>query len=101
MCTIQELSQKRFLKYAELSLLKDDINDYIKSPVETVPLDNLLGQYSFLLREINNLDVSIKTIILTQIEWAKRDLKNLELLQSQLPNPFHVDDLPKYSTIFK
>ncbi|TRX29641.1 hypothetical protein FNW25_01395 [Flavobacterium franklandianum] len=101
MSDLEKLLQKRNAQYFSLICLKDEIKDYIKDPVETVSIDNLQNQYSFLLREINNLDTSIRTNLLTQIEWAKRDLKNLETQLFLVPQPFHISDLPSYSSIFK
>ncbi len=101
MSNLEILLQNRNTKYFSLVCLKDEIKEYIKNPVETVPIDNLKHQYSFLLREINNLDTSIRTNLLTQIEWAKRDLNNLETQLSLVPKPFHVDDLPPYSEVFR
>ncbi|WP_310560612.1 hypothetical protein [Flavobacterium sp.] len=101
MATISQFIKQRESKYFELVVLKDDIQEFIKSPVETVSIDNLKYQYGFLLREINNIDASIKNIILCQIETAKLDLKNLETQLTMLPQPFHISDLPSYSSIFK
>ncbi|MBF2709979.1 hypothetical protein [Flavobacterium soyangense] len=101
MSDLEILLVKRDAKYFSLVCLKYEINQYIKNPVETVSIDNLKNQYSFVLREINNFDNAIKTNILTQIEWAKRDLKNLETQLSLIPSPFDVNDLPSYSEIFK
>jgi hypothetical protein len=101
MPTIHELHKQRDLKYFDLAILKMELSEFIKSPCETVPIDDLKNQYSFTLREINKIDDSIKIIILTQIEWAKRDLKNLETQLSLVPSPFDVKELLSYSEIFK
>lgn len=101
MATIPEFQKQRENKYLSLVLLKDEIKDYIKNPVETVPIDNLKYQFDFLIREIKIIDTSIRTIILSQIETAKLDLKNLELQLSFVPKPFSVDVLPPYSEVFR
>lgn len=101
MATIPELIQLRSYKYKNLVFLDYDIKEFITSPVETVSIENLKAQYNFILREITNIDNSIKNILLTQIEWAKRDLKNLETQISLIPAPFDVNDSPSYSEIFK
>jgi hypothetical protein len=100
MATIPEFMRQRESKYFDLVVLKDDIQEFIKFPIETVSIDNLKYQYGFLLREINNIDASIKNILLSQIESAKLDLKNLETQLTMLPQPFHVDDLPSYFSNF-
>ncbi|WP_395048582.1 hypothetical protein [Flavobacterium sp.] len=101
MATISELMAQREYKYKDLIFFKNDIQEFIKFPLETVSTENLIYQYQMLLSDINNIDFSIKSIILTQIEWAKRDLKNLETQLSLIPAPFDVADLPSYSEIFK
>ena len=101
MQTILELQQKRDYEYKSLVFLKNDIEEFIKCPCETVSIDNLKNQYDFTLREIKSLDDKIKMILLSQIQTAKLDLKNLETQLSFVEKPFHVDDLPPYSLIFK
>lgn len=101
MQTILELQQKRDYEYKSLVFLKNDIEEFIKCPCETVSIDNLKNQYDFTLREIKNLDDKIKMILLSQIQTAKLDLKNLETQLSFVEKPFHVDHLPAYSSIFK
>lgn len=98
---ILELNQKRDYQYKMLIILKDDIQEFVKNPCETVSVDNLKYQYEFGLREIKNLDDRIRTILLSQIETAKLDLKNLETLLALSEKPFHINDLPSYSQIFK
>lgn len=101
MQAILELQQKRDYEYKSLVVLKDDIKEFIKNPCETVSIDNLKNQYDFILRDIKNLDDKIKMILLSQIQTAKLDLKNLETQLSLVEKPFHVDDLPPYFSIFK
>lgn len=95
MSTIIELTQKRESKYFELMLIKDEIKEFTQCPCETIPIDSLQNQSQFLIKEINNLDSSIKTILLTQIEWSKRDLANLQTQLDLIPKKFDVTDLPK------
>ncbi|TRX16732.1 hypothetical protein [Flavobacterium franklandianum] len=85
MATIPEFIKQRESKYFDLVVLKDDIQEFIKSPVDTVSIHYLKYQYAFLLLEIKNIDASIKNIILCQIETAKLDLKNLETQLTMFP----------------
>lgn len=101
MKTILDLQQKRDYHYKMLVFLKDDIKEFIKCPCETVSIQNLQNQYDFTLREIKNLDDKIKMSILSQIQTAKLDLKNLQTQLTMLPKPFHIDDLPPYSEVFR
>lgn len=101
MTNLEKLLQTRNSKYFSLVCLKYDIQDYIKNPLETVSIESLKCQYSFIVREISDLDFRIKNHILLQIQNAKLDLKNLENELSLIPNPFDVNELPSYQSIFK
>jgi hypothetical protein len=101
MKTLNELIVDRNYKKLSLGYLKFDIEEFIKSPVETVSIDNLKYQYDFLLREIKNIDDRIKIILASESRSYKEDLKKFVDKLSNIPSPFDVADLPSYSEIFK
>ena len=98
---IHDLQDQRQFRYKMLVFLSQEIKEYIKIPVQPVDVLQLQYQYSFILREIEAIDFKMKNNILLQIQNAKLDLKNLETQLSLVVQPFHVSDLPPYSSIFK
>ncbi|MDD5151436.1 MAG: hypothetical protein PHC28_13340 [Flavobacterium sp.] len=101
MATLNDLVVERNYKKLSLGYLKFDIEEFIKCPIETVSIENLKSQYDFLLREINNIDLKIKIILISESQSYKEDLKKFVDKLSKIPSPFDVSELPSYSEIFK
>ncbi len=50
--TIQELQTKRETLIIQIKVIKDDLREYTKFPVDTVDVEQIKYQYSYILREI-------------------------------------------------
>jgi len=95
--TIQQLQQKRENLIIQISVIKEDLREYTKHPVDTVDLVQIKFQYSFILREIKEIDYKIKTILLTSSTTLQDDFNTIEsqVKEKQEEKVFTIDDLPK------
>ena len=78
MCTINELTQKRENLLIQIGSVTYDLREYTKYPCETIDLDNIKNQYSFILREIKQIDEKIKFILRSQFLTLETDLIIME-----------------------
>ena len=74
MCKILELIQKRDNLIIELACLNHDLNEYSSYPVETVDLEQLKYQHSFVIKEIQQIARKIAAITEKSHESLKVDV---------------------------
>lgn len=97
MTTINELIIQRENLLIEIHSVTADLKEYTKYPCETVDIEQIKYHYSFILREIKQIDEKLKFIFQSQSETLKTDLKiiDVEIIESISKNRFSVNDLPK------
>lgn len=78
MATINELQLKRENLLIQIGSVTYDLREYTKYPCETVDLENIKNQYSFILREIKQIDEKIKFLFNCQLLTLETDLKIME-----------------------
>lgn len=95
--TIQELQTKRETLIIQITVIKDDLREYTKFPVDTVDVEQIKYQYSYILREIKEIDYKIKTILLSTSTSLNDDFAILKskVIEKQKEKVFTIDDLPK------
>jgi hypothetical protein len=96
---ISELLKKRERLVLSLSCLMQDYREFLKTPTESVSLDNIKYQIDFDMRELKNLDAQIKQSLSQSYASASvsaTDLYNKVLAKQNETKPFGVEDLPKY-----
>nr|WP_315160299.1 hypothetical protein [uncultured Flavobacterium sp.] len=90
MATINELQLKRENLLIQIGSVTYDLREYTKYPCETVDLENIKNQYSFILREIKQIDEKIKFLFNCQLLILETDLKIMEkeIITSEKVNIF-------------
>lgn len=80
MATLKELQEQRENLFIQIAVVTHDLIEFTKCPCETVDIEQIKHQYSFILREIKQVDNCIKIILTSQLQTLHTDYKNLETL---------------------
>lgn len=104
MATINELQLKRENLLIQIASVTYDLREYTKYPCETIDLENIKNQYSFILREIKQIDEKIKHIhkfqlfaletALTMIEKEISASETVNIFASSQKTAFSLFDEP-------
>lgn len=97
MCKILELIQKRDNLIIELASLNHDLNEYSNYPVETVDLEQLKYQHSFVIKEIQQIAQKINSSFNSQVSNYKNQFIQTEkkITEAVSKKEFTINDLPK------
>ena len=97
MSKIIELIQKRDNLILELACLNHDLIEYSKYPVETVNLEQLKYQHSFIIKEIQRIAQQINSSFNSQVSNYKNQFIQTEkkIIEAVSKKEFTINDLPK------
>lgn len=98
MIEIEKLLSKRDALLIQIACIVQDLNEYIKYPVETVSVDQLHYQYDFTIREIQKIDNAINSLFTKQCWFFVSQNKDLKQLTDKATSTivFTVKDLPRH-----
>lgn len=94
MATIKFLQERREKLLIQYASLKYDFDEFIKTPCETVSIQEIKYQLDFVFSELEQNDNKIKQVVMAEMELLKASLKNMEMLV-RLQNDKALE-LPKY-----
>lgn len=97
--SINELLLKRNKLVKSISYLMADYREFLKTPCESVPIENIKYQIDFDVRELKQVDEKIKQFFNTNfmVMSSDADLLYKKVLEKQNETkPFTSADLPKY-----
>lgn len=91
---ITELIKQREKELSEFHLAIFDLKQFIKNPVETVPIDNIKFGIDENIRIIKQIDLKIKTLLNIFPLESTRNSFFEQLTQLPIKKPFTSADLP-------